>query len=986
MRLRIRSLLFAPAALLLISARPAQATSSTWTGPGADFNTASNWSAGVPTDVANFTNTGPVSVSFSADSSLNSLSFDPLAPTYTLTTAGGNINLNGLGISNASPNVPLILNSNGFIHFSNSATAGNAAISNFGLGVNIEFNNSSSADHSTITNGSMVNFNDFSTAANATISNSGSGYTVFDGNSMSGHATITNQPCTSSFYCGVLFYGQSTADHASITNNTGAQTIFAENSTAGNATFTNTGYFAYSYFVGSSSAGNGSFVNTNLGETGFDQNSTAANAIITNSSGGYTAFYSSATAGNAIMTNNNDGAVSFNDITSAAHSTIINNSGGTTYFSDHATADQVTIFNNTGATLDISRLTSSGLILNVISGGGSVVLGSRSLTLGGSGLDTALSGDISGIGGSLVKTGAGTLTLTGANTYTGGTELDGGSLIVAGGPVRSALENAKVSVAQVGSPLGAGDFTLNSGILKTVDGSFGAIQVAGNYFQNGGTLELKLGGGANTGLYDQLQVGGVAHLGGRLQLDLVGGAFIPGKGTTIQLVQASSIQGDFEAMGQAAGLGLNFFFDPQSGILNVLLFQNPFAFLAVTGNQRAVASVIDQFSQAPTGDQALLVGALDTLSAAQVPSALEALSPQRFEMYSDVAFRTAAFMSDEVGHHLERLRAGSSGIDMVGMLPHQPSSNFEAQLADAFPNSPLLASAQGGQGGEGSSSYRVSNNLGAFVSGNAIFGNLGATADLEKSNFTTAGTMGGLDYRLGDHLAAGALMSYTNTQSDLDEQGSNASITTYSPGLYATYFSGPLYVDGVVSYGQNSYTSSRRIVFTGIDRTAESQTKGRQYLLNADAGYEFRLESFNLSPTLGMNYAKLHVDGFTETGADSADLAVSSQEADSLRTRLGGKLDKPFTARGITWDPEVRAVWQHEYLDDSRLITAQFSQPSSGFFSVQTTLPARDSALLGGGITARWLKNVDLYLDYTAQVGQRNSIVQGVQGGGRLRF
>jgi autotransporter-associated beta strand protein len=67
-----------------------------------------------------------------------------------------------------------------------------------------------------------------------------------------------------------------------------------------------------------------------------------------------------------------------------------------------------------------------------IEGAGTFSLGPNQLTVGSNNLSTEVSGVIRGAGGSLVKVGTGTLTLSGANSYTGATVVAGGTLSVIG--------------------------------------------------------------------------------------------------------------------------------------------------------------------------------------------------------------------------------------------------------------------------------------------------------------------------------------------------------------------------------------------------------------------------------------------------------------------------------------------------------------------------------------------------------------------------
>ena len=86
-----------------------------------------------------------------------------------------------------------------------------------------------------------------------------------------------------------------------------------------------------------------------------------------------------------------------------------------------------------GAALNISGISASGQTVGSLAGasGTSIILGGKNLTVGADNTSTAFGGVISGAGGSITKTGTGTMTLSGANTYSGVTTLAGGVLNVA---------------------------------------------------------------------------------------------------------------------------------------------------------------------------------------------------------------------------------------------------------------------------------------------------------------------------------------------------------------------------------------------------------------------------------------------------------------------------------------------------------------------------------------------------------------------------
>ena len=210
---------------------------------------------------------------------------------------------------------------------------------------------------------------------------------------------------------GLTFLNNSTAGNAVLLN--GGVVEFFDRSTAGSATVSNTGFVD---FINNSTAGSATI--TNVGgftDVSFFDNSNAGNAIINNNSGGRLDFAQNSTASNAIITNESHATTLFGFNSNGGQAQFITNAGGTVDFSD------------TAGPLGGGRVSAGS-----IAGAGNYLLGADQLTVGGNNLSTTVSGLISdggirgGAGASLVKVGTGTLTLSGSNTYTGGTTIADG--------------------------------------------------------------------------------------------------------------------------------------------------------------------------------------------------------------------------------------------------------------------------------------------------------------------------------------------------------------------------------------------------------------------------------------------------------------------------------------------------------------------------------------------------------------------------------
>jgi autotransporter-associated beta strand protein len=541
-----------------------------------DWNTAANWTPmGVPNgpaDTATFGLSNTTNVSISASTEVNGITFTTAATNpYTITASAGlKLTISGVGIVNNSGiaqnfvAAPSGVGVNAIrLLFKHSATAGSgtfftmnggatgAAVPGFTL-----FADFSSAGHGTFTNngptdvgtfgGGATGFNNSATASNGTFINNGGtvssqsggdqGLTFFNETSTAANGVFTNNPGT-------------------VSGAHGGITAFSNSATAANGTFTNNGSII---------SGQGNGFNSGSGVTRFFNTSTVGNGTFINngataigSGGGFVELHDTSTAGFGTFTNNGaivsgagGGSTYFYDSSTAGNATLIANGGigggegGTIQFYNESTGgtSRGEVFGN--GNLDISAHAARGeMTIGSIEGDGNVFLGSKTLTVGSNGADPTFSGVIQdggirgGTGGSLTKIGSGTLILSGANTYTGNTNVDRGVLNVAGSI------NSNTTVHHPGMLAGTGTVhgnVTNRGTVSPGDpvGTF----TVNNYTQvQYAHLMIQIAG-ANAGQFGVLDVLGTANLSGHLDPALLDG-FVPTIGDSFTFLNAGALNG-----------------------------------------------------------------------------------------------------------------------------------------------------------------------------------------------------------------------------------------------------------------------------------------------------------------------------------------------------------------------------------------------------------------------------------------------------------
>ncbi|WP_236849212.1 autotransporter-associated beta strand repeat-containing protein [Chania multitudinisentens] len=259
------------------------------------------------------------------------------------------------------------------------------------------------------------------------------------------------------------------------------------------------------------------------------------------------------TLGSATLTASNSGSSTFSGEISGSGNLVKTGSGTLTLSGNNGYTGTTTVDGGTlslgiadalaassavtlgsGTTLALNDLDQT---VQQLGGAGSVTLGSATLTASNSGSST-FSGGISG-SGELVKTGSGALTLTGDNSYSGGTTVSDGSLVVTQG---NALGSGTVTNDADLELAFAGDGTLDNGLsgsgTLTKSGSGNATLTASGSSQgsvevDAGTLTLAQSGAFTAGDYTTAS-GATTAIASDAQL-VLSGALTQASGAVLQL-------------------------------------------------------------------------------------------------------------------------------------------------------------------------------------------------------------------------------------------------------------------------------------------------------------------------------------------------------------------------------------------------------------------------------------------------------------------
>ena len=932
------------------------AQDATWVGATSGFfSNPANWNpnTAVPTGTATFNPSTPTSITFSAaPTPIQNMTFNAPNYTFDLNPISDPVTISGTGINASPANAPTFNVSSPALLFTNSSTAGPATLNAFNTGP-IAFLDNSTAGTATINagkatsnsstdpvgfTGGFVFFRGSSTAADAKITTYWASNIAFQDTSKAGNATITAPVNGGS----IFFLNASSADHATILMQDGTGELS----------------FAPGFFGGgTATAGNATIINS--GRTNFFQNSTAGNATITTNAGGITSFFGDSTGGNARF---------------------ITNAGGILDISPLGTfPDSGRISENT-----------PGMTAGSIEGAGSYFLGGKQLTVGSNNLSTTVSGTISDggasgeTGGSLVKVGTGTLTLSGANTYTGLTTISQGAINLTGQLVSPVSVEASGTLGSTGTVLNT---VTNAGTVAPGLGlpaaQFGTLTV-NNYVGAGGTLALRTFLDTDGSPSDKLVInGGTATGSTSVRITNVGG---PGAETTSNGILVVN------AVGGATTTSNAFVLTPgelRAGAFDYDLFHGGVNGSSPNNWFLRSTFVVEPIPPEPPIQPPIQPPVVVPPEPPTLPPEPPVTGPLPPGVYPIIGPEIATYgVVQPIARQL--------GMTTLGTLHERVGDTSLAAItgtscpADGNPpdgmsrKAPTKAPTDCLNTGWGPSVW-------GRVLGQQIDNHYGAFADPRASG-QLLGFQSGIDLWRGEWLpghrdAAGIYVGYANANVDVTGLVTNEAATGYvlrhTGGLNLDAWSGAAYW---THYGPGDWYLDAVAQATHYEGSASTQfarlgTTGFGFLSSLETGYPVRLPmlgpGFVLEPQAQIVWQRV---SFDDANDGLGQVALGTTSGASGRIGLRGKWTI-VSDGGQVWQPYVRAnLWR------------DWGAQATAVYSGVDLVPLLEQATrlqLGGGLSVKVNTNVSFYAnaDYQFAVGNTDGGRRdGVRGAAGVRY
>lgn len=313
--------------------------------------------------------------------------------------------------------------------------------------------------------------------------------------------------------------------------------------------------------------------------------------------------------------------------------------------------------------------------------------------------------------------------------------------------------------------------------------------------------------------------------------------------------------------------------------------------------------------------------------------------------------------------YVDQLHLTSAGFAIVGQyavrqleapLHFQAQTDMGLQTASAFGSTLLgrldLSNARLGRPADG---------LNFYLTANTARQDVDSTLTNLPYDLNTFGITAGAEYEAAGTIF-GAALNYSKGDAGIGGTG-EAEVSGMNLGVYAGWSGGGGgFAEGYAGYGWQNYDFEREAVIDEI----EGESDGNSLVAGAKVGYLFGTSGLRVGPVAGLSYAKIDIDGYTETGDPVLTLNVDDQDLKALVGSLGIEARGSYTGGGLAVQPYASLTAEKDFEGDGRII--HYANTASPTIVNSFVLPDRSEDMYGrlaGGVSIGITPNASIQIN-----------------------
>ncbi|MCI0381895.1 MAG: autotransporter domain-containing protein [Chlamydiae bacterium] len=538
--------------------------------------------------------------------------------------------------------------------------------------------------------------------------------------------------------------------------------------------------------------------------------------------------------------------------------------------------------------------------------------------------------------GTFVKQGSGSLSLTNTNSIGGVATVAAGSLLV-----NNSLGGAGALIVNAGATLGGmGPISKNitvNGILSPGN-SIDTLVIIGDVIQaTGSTLRIEISPTSN----DLVDITGTYTINPGATFELIpisGNYLVPFFSYTI-VTTTGGVTGTFSTVTNPLPLFLpNVVYTPTEVLLQLLILN--FTDFFKDGNGGEVAFCLDFLDPTSDSDLGMVVGALRMLpNLKEVEEALLQLQPSAFTSLAASQENDTLYVRNAIFQKLDKIL-----YTCLSKCPSQTSLWITP------------------------------------------FGGFSKQKSLKQEpgfHSNSPGALFGVDHSFTSNFSLGAGAGYTYSHLRWKRSRGVANIHSAYGALYSQLRNRRLYLQSIFLGAYNWYEVDRKIHFgtptQPIHRTAHSHHSGAEASAHLKAGLMGRIRSFTFSPFASLDFLYLYENSFKEKGAKSLNLRIKKKDSILLIGEGGVDLSycisgpkgefTPFMGASYIWEDRLagkkeKATFQGCPLDVKGLYPSRSLLGANGGFHAIMNDSCSKLSLLYQGKFQKHFQDHSLYLQF----------------------